>query len=83
MHQRRDGFANRLPEHTAVIQGLLLSRWWTVRQLCDHTGLHKSTVQWCIQVLARTRVVFARRTTLPNKPRAYRVFPEAIGVRKG
>jgi len=82
MHQRRDSSQNHLPTYVGLVQASLLQRWWTSRDLSGELGLNIQTVSFCIRTIARSRYVFTRKTKLRGKPKAYRIFPEAVQVRK-
>lgn len=83
MHQRRDSTRNLLPAHVAMVQALLLQRWWTLRDLAAETNGSLSTAKWAVHVIGRYRYVFMRRQSKSSRSlREYRIFHEAVQVRK-
>ena len=80
MHQRRAP----LLANVAIdrVRAELLDGWCTRRQLADQCGVSLQRVSWCLRDLARRQYVFCRWTA-DRALREYRLFPEAIGVRKG
>lgn len=66
-------------EHTAA---LLMLRWYTLRDLSIALGVTENgTAGCCVQQIARSRLVFTRKATaLRGRPRAYRMYPEAVNV---
>jgi hypothetical protein len=64
---------------------LLSARWWTVRDLGRAMGMDPKGARWHVHQIARHRPVFARVATASlakRKPRAFRVFPQAVDVRR-
>lgn len=72
-----------MPAHVAMIQALLLQRWWTLRDLATETNGSLSTAKWAVQILGRQRYVFMRRQSKSSRSlREYRIFHEAVQVKR-
>jgi len=81
MHQRR----HRSPsvEASAVVIAELLHGWRTIRELEAATGIKGSWVGQVVRRISESRYIFKRHRDTPRAMVAeYRIFPEAIQVRR-